>query len=66
MILSLALATSTSLWVSAPRYLLAIFPMFFVLALLTKRKTINTALLIVSIEYLCFFTVLFALGIWAF
>jgi hypothetical protein len=62
----LGLATSTSLWVSAPRYLLAMFPMFFVLALLTKRKTINGAILTVSILYLCFFTVLFALGMWAF
>jgi hypothetical protein len=62
----LGLATSTSLWVSAPRYLFAMFPMFFVLALLTKRKTINGAILMVSILYLCFFTVLFALGEWAF
>jgi hypothetical protein len=66
MILTLGLATSTSLWVSAPRYLLAMFPMFFVLALLTKRKTINGAILTVSILYLCFFTALFALGMWAF
>lgn len=66
MILTLGLATSTSLWVSAPRYLLAMFPMFFVLALLTKRKGVNAVFLGVSILWLCFFTVLFALGIWAF
>jgi hypothetical protein len=45
---------------------MAMFPMFMLLGALTKRKAVNIALVAVSVAWLCFFTVLFALGWWAF
>ena len=66
MVLSWALAVSTSWWISVPRYIMAIFPMFMLLGLLTKRKAINITIAIVSTALLCYFTIFFARGWWAF
>jgi Gpi18-like mannosyltransferase len=66
MSLSWALAVSTSWWISVPRYIMAMFPMFILLGSLTNRKTINIAIVLVSGAALCCFTVFFALGWWAF
>ena len=66
MFLSWALAVSTSWWISVPRYVMAMFPMFILLGLLTNRKAINIAIVIASGAALCYFTVFFALGWWAF
>jgi len=66
MLLAWGLAVSTSWWISVPRYIMAMFPMFLVLATLTKGKSINAAIVVFSVALLCFFTALFALGWWAF
>ncbi len=66
MFMAWGLAVSTSWWISVPRYIMAMFPMFLVLATLTKRKSVNAAIVVFSAAWLCFFTVLFALGWWAF
>lgn len=66
MFLSWGLAVSTSWWISVPRYIMALFPMFFLLGALTNKKVVNVAIVVVSGAALCFFTVLFALGWWAF
>lgn len=66
MFLSWALAVSTSWWISVPRYIMAMFPMFILLGLLTKRKAVNIAIAITSTALLCYFTVFFARGWWAF
>ena len=66
MFLSLGLAISTSLWRSVPRYVLAMFPMFILLGLLTRRKAVIIPVVLVSGVLLCYFTALFALGWWAF
>jgi len=66
MFLFWALAVSTSWWISVPRYIMAMFPMFILLGLLTNRKAINIAIVIASGVALCCFTVFFALGWWAF
>jgi hypothetical protein len=66
MFLSWGLAVSTSWWISVPRYIMAMFPLYIVMGLLIKRKLLIGATLIVSSIILCFFTVLFALGWWAF
>ena len=66
MFLTWGLAVSTSWWISVPRYIMAMFPMFMLLGALTKKKAVNIALVAVSVAWLCFFTVLFALGWWAF
>lgn len=66
MFLSWALAISTSWWISVPRYVMAMFPLFFLLGSLTHKKAINIAIVVASGAALIFFTVLFAIGWWAF
>jgi len=65
--LSWALAVSTSWWISVPRYIMAMFPMFILLGLLTNNKKAATLpCIIISGALLCFFTAIFAIGWWAF
>jgi hypothetical protein len=66
MFLSWGLAVSTSWWISVPRYIMAMFPLFFLLGMLTKNKAVNIAIAVASAAVMCYFTVLFALGWWAF
>jgi hypothetical protein len=66
MFLCWALAVSTSWWISVPRYVMAMFPIFMLFGLLTNRKTVNIAIVIVSGALLCYFTIFFARGQWAF
>lgn len=66
MFLAWGVAVSTSWWISVPRYIMAMFPVFLALAVLTKRKAVNAVIVAFSVAWLCFFTVLFALGWWAF
>jgi Gpi18-like mannosyltransferase len=66
MLLTWMLAVSTGFWISIPRYVLSMFPLFFALGLLSTRKTVNVAILAVSCAGLFFFTWLFASGAWAF
>ena len=64
--LSWALAVSTTWWISVPRYVMTMFPMFFLLGTLTRKKMVNIAIVVTSGAFLCYFTVFFALGLWAF
>ena len=66
MFLSWGLAVSTSWWVSVPRYVMAMFPMFILFGALSKNKEATIAIAVVSGATMCYFTVLFALGHWAF
>jgi 4-amino-4-deoxy-L-arabinose transferase-like glycosyltransferase len=66
LLLSWMLAMSTSFWISVPRYIMAAFPIFFILALISKRKIVTLLISTVFIALLCLFTVLFALHMWAF
>ena len=66
MLLTWMLTVSTSFWISVPRYVLAMFPMFFVLALVSTKKPVTFAILAVSGVGLFFFTWLFGTGAWAF
>jgi Gpi18-like mannosyltransferase len=66
MLLSWGLAVSTAWWIRVPRYILAMFPMFLLLGALAKTKASTIAVVVVSGIALCYFTVIFALGWWAF
>jgi hypothetical protein len=66
MLLTWAVTVSTSFWISIPRYVLAMFPLFFVLALISNKKPVAAAILAVSCAGLFFFTWLFGTGAWAF
>jgi len=60
------LAVSTSWWISVPRYVMGMFPMFMLFGLLSNRRAVNIAIVVLSGALLCFFTVFFALDLWAF
>jgi hypothetical protein len=60
-----ALAVSTSWWISVPRYIMAMFPMFMLMGTVNNRKAV-TAVTIASGAIMCFFTVFWARGWWAF
>jgi hypothetical protein len=60
------LAVATSFWISIPRYVLSMFPMFMLFALLSRKKAVTIMLTVVSFAALAFFTWLFATGEWAF
>ncbi|HYA78163.1 MAG TPA: glycosyltransferase family 39 protein, partial [Verrucomicrobiae bacterium] len=65
MFLTWALAVSTSWWISVPRYVMSMFPIFMVLGLVTNRKAFSIAIVVISGALLCYFTVFFVLGLWA-
>jgi Gpi18-like mannosyltransferase len=66
MLLIWMLAVSTSFWISIPRYVLSMFPMFMFFAVLSRKKTSTITITVVSFAALAFFTWLFASGEWAF
>jgi len=66
MLLTWMLAVSTGFWISVPRYVLSMFPLFLALGLLSTKKSVNIAILAVSCACLFFFTWLFATGTFAF
>ena len=66
MLFTWVLAVSTGFWISIPRYVLVMFPMFIVLALISDKKPVRVAIFTVSSVTLVFFTWLFATGAWAF
>ncbi len=66
MFLTWGLAVSTSWWISVPRYIMAMFPMFILLGVLTRNKWVNGAIVVAFGVGLCYFTAAFALGWWAF
>ena len=66
MLFTWILAVSTAWWISVPRYVMAMFPMFILLGTLSRRRTVTILITVAFAAALCFFTVLFALGKWAF
>jgi len=66
LILNLLLVTSSSFWLSIPRYVLVAFPMFVVLALWAKRRLVFFSLLFLSLSMQFFFLNFFLRGYWAF
>ncbi len=66
MLLTWMLAVSTGFWISVPRYVLSMFPLFLALGLLSTKKSVNIAIVAISCAGLFFFTWLFASGAWAF
>lgn len=58
--------TSTWLWLSIPRYVLAMFPIFIVMALLGRRRWVNYLILFVSVLFYALFLSLFVRFKWAF
>ena len=66
MLLSWGVAVSVSWWISVPRYIFAMFPIFMLLGAYANKRWVNIIMGALSIAALCFFTVIFALGRWAF
>jgi hypothetical protein len=59
LLLTWMLSVSTSWWMSVPRYLIAMFPMFILMGTLVKEKSVHYTLTATSAALLCLFTVLF-------
>lgn len=60
------LVTSVSFVASVPRYTLTMFPIFFLFAMLAKRRLWFVVITVWSLLYLALFAGLFAWGRWAF
>jgi Gpi18-like mannosyltransferase len=66
LLLTWMLSVSTGFWISVPRYVLTMFPMFMSLALFSQKRLVTVTIAAVSAAALGFFTWLFASGAWAF
>jgi hypothetical protein len=66
LLLTWMLSVSTGFWISVPRYVLTMFPMFLTLSLFSKKRIVTVAVTAVSSALLFYFTWLFATGVWAF
>ncbi|MEQ9618252.1 MAG: glycosyltransferase family 39 protein [Deltaproteobacteria bacterium] len=58
--------TSTSFWLSIPRYTLSIFPIFIALSILGRRKEVNYLIIFLSLVFYALFLSLFIRFRWAF
>jgi len=58
--------TSTSFWLSVPRFMLTLFPIFIVLALLGRRKEVNYTIIFLSLIFYGLFLLQFVRFRWAF
>jgi len=66
-LLTWLVVTSTSFWLSVPRYTLSLFPIFILLAVLgEKREELHYAMTVGFLLFFGFFLVLFTQGQWAF
>lgn len=66
MLLTWVATTSTSFLLSSPRYTISLFPMFILLALLSRRSEIHYPITIVFLLFYFLFLSLFTQGLWAF
>jgi hypothetical protein len=62
MILTWMLAVAYSWWISPPRYIMAMFPMFILMGMITHKKVVNVGITLFSVALLCYFAALFSLG----
>jgi len=58
--------TSTSFMISVPRFILTMFPIFIVLAILGRKKWVNYAIIFISLMLYALFLFQFVRGRWAF
>lgn len=65
-ILNWLIITSTSFWLSIPRYTLSIFPLFIVLAILCKEQKRHYLITVISLMFYMVFLFNFIGGRWAF
>jgi Gpi18-like mannosyltransferase len=66
MLLTLLIVTSASFWMSLPRFVATMFPMFIAFSLVGKREEVNYAITFFSILFYGLFLALFVQGRWAF
>jgi Gpi18-like mannosyltransferase len=66
LLLTWMLSVSTGFWISVPRYVFTMFPMFTILAIYSQKRIVTIAITAISSAALGLFTWLFATGAWAF
>jgi hypothetical protein len=60
------IVTTNSYWLSLPRYMLPIFPMFIILAKWGKNKGVHYVILLLSILFYGVFSARYTQGLWTF
>ncbi len=60
------LVTSTSFWLSIPRYMLSIFPIFIALSLLGRRRSVNYLIIFISLTLYTVLLIRYVRFNWAF
>ena len=66
MLITWLIVTSTSFWLSIPRYTLSMFPLFIALSLFGRSRGINYLITFFSLLFFGLFLSLFIQGRWAF
>ena len=66
MLLTLLIVTSASFWISLPRFVVTMFPMFIAFSLVGKREEVNFIIIFLSILFYGLFLAFFVQGRWAF
>ena len=65
-VISVLFITLPSFWISIPRYVLVIFPLFIVMAILSEKKAIYGTIIVFSVALLGLFLSFYVRGQWAF
>jgi len=66
LLLTWMLSVSTGFWISVPRYVLTMFPIFLTLAVFSQKRGVTITVTAAFSAALFYFTWLFATGAWAF
>ncbi|MEM3627452.1 MAG: hypothetical protein QXZ25_05440 [Candidatus Bathyarchaeia archaeon] len=66
MLFAWVMSVSTGWWISIPRYIMVLFPLFILFGLFGRRRKFNYIVAPTFLVLLCFFTILFSGNAWAF
>lgn len=66
MLFAWMMSISTGWWISIPRYMMVLFPLFILFGLFGRRRKFNYIVAPTFLALLCFFTILFSHDVWAF
>lgn len=66
MLFAWVMSISIGWWISIPRYIMVLFPLFILLDLFGRRRGFNYVVAPTFLALLCFFTILFSCNMWAF
>ena len=65
-LLTWLIVTSTSFWLSVPRFLVVVFPIYIILAILGRRREVNYTIIFISVMLYTLLLFQFVRARWAF